>query len=131
MRGHADRNASLRTGQRLIARSQDPQKEKPHALLRRAKRESKDAGVGVSKACQTPKWAIYPAGKAWRSCQRAWRRPGDRETVNARSGRVMRMSRPERGRSPGKLHAGKPARAVWGGAMRKGPQGTSLVAYST
>src|SRR5215469_2344640 len=21
--------------------------------------------------CQTPKWAIYPPGKAWRSCQRA------------------------------------------------------------
>ena len=49
MRGHADRNASLRIGQRLIARSQDPQKEKPHALARRAKRESKDSGVGVSQ----------------------------------------------------------------------------------
>src|SRR5262249_53022094 len=49
MRGHADRNASLRIGQRLLARSQDPQKEKPHALARRAQRESKDSGVGVSQ----------------------------------------------------------------------------------
>src|SRR5260221_7251099 len=30
MRGHADRNASLIIGQRPIARSQDPCKEKPH-----------------------------------------------------------------------------------------------------
>jgi hypothetical protein len=47
MRGHADRNASLRIGQRLIERYQEPQKEKPLALLRRAKRESKDSGVGI------------------------------------------------------------------------------------
>ena len=63
MRGYADHNASLRIGQRLIARAQEPQKEKPHALARRAQRESKDSGVGVSKACQTPKWAIYPPGR--------------------------------------------------------------------
>ena len=49
MRDHADRNASLRIGQRLISRKQDPQKEKPHALARRAKRESKDSGVGISQ----------------------------------------------------------------------------------
>jgi IS605 OrfB family transposase len=49
MRGHADRNASLRIGQRLIERYKDPQKEKPHALARRAKRESKGSGVGISQ----------------------------------------------------------------------------------
>jgi putative transposase len=49
MRGHSDRNASLIIGQRLIARSQDPSKEKPHALAQRAKRESRDSGVGISQ----------------------------------------------------------------------------------
>ena len=49
MRGHADRNASLIIGQRLIARSQDPSKGKPHALAQRAKRESRDSGVGISQ----------------------------------------------------------------------------------
>jgi IS605 OrfB family transposase len=49
MRDHADRNASLRIGQRLLERYQEPQKEKPHALARRAKRESKDSGVGISQ----------------------------------------------------------------------------------
>jgi len=49
MRGHADRNASLIIGQRLIARSQDPCKEKPHALAQRAQRESRDSGVGISQ----------------------------------------------------------------------------------
>ncbi len=49
MRGHADRNASLIIGQRLIARSQDPCKEKPPALAQRAQRESRDSGVGISQ----------------------------------------------------------------------------------
>ena len=71
MRDHADRNASLRIGQRLIERSQAPLKEKPHALARRAQREPKGSGVGISKACRTPKGTIYPCGKARRSCQRA------------------------------------------------------------
>src|SRR6266851_7813853 len=40
---------SLIIGQRLIARSQDPCKEKPPALAQRAKRESRDSGVGISQ----------------------------------------------------------------------------------
>src|SRR5712691_10560285 len=49
MQGHADRNASLVIGQRLIARSQEPLKEKPPAPVRRAGRESKDSGVVLSQ----------------------------------------------------------------------------------
>src|SRR5215467_11141138 len=49
MRDHADRNASLRIGQRLLERDLEPVKEKPHALLRRAKREPKGSGVGISQ----------------------------------------------------------------------------------
>jgi putative transposase len=49
MRGNADRNASLVIGQRLIARSQEPLKEKPHAPVRRAGRESEDSGVVLSQ----------------------------------------------------------------------------------
>jgi IS605 OrfB family transposase len=49
MRDHADRNASLKIGQRLLERNLELQKEKPHALARRAKRESKDSGVGISQ----------------------------------------------------------------------------------
>ena len=49
MQGHADRNASLVIGQRLIARSQEPRKEKPLAPVRRAGRESKDSGVVLSQ----------------------------------------------------------------------------------
>src|SRR5215831_12669017 len=75
MRDHADRNASLRIGQRLLERDLEPVKEKPHARSRRAKREPKGSGVGISKACRTPKGTIYPPGKARRSCQRAWHRP--------------------------------------------------------
>jgi putative transposase len=49
MRGHADRNASLVIGQRLIARYQS--QEKPHAPLhpRETERELKDSGVVVSQ----------------------------------------------------------------------------------
>ncbi len=46
MRGHADRNASLVIGQRLLARYQQPFQEKPHAPLR-AERVSKDTGVAI------------------------------------------------------------------------------------
>ena len=40
---------SLKIGQRLLERNLELQKEKPHALARRAKRESKDSGVGISQ----------------------------------------------------------------------------------
>ncbi len=49
MRGNSDRHASLVIGQRLIARSQEPLKEKPPAPVRRAGRESKDSGVVLSQ----------------------------------------------------------------------------------
>lgn len=45
MQGNADRNASLVVGQRLMARSQHPFKEKPQTPVRRAGRELKDSGV--------------------------------------------------------------------------------------
>jgi transposase len=47
MRDHADRNASLRIGQRLLERYQDPLKEKPHTPVRRVGRVSKGTGVGI------------------------------------------------------------------------------------
>jgi transposase len=53
MRDHADRNASLRIGQRLLERYQEPQKEKPHARSRRAMREPKGSGVGISQAAKS------------------------------------------------------------------------------
>jgi hypothetical protein len=49
MQGHADRNASLVIGQRLITRSQTPFKEKPHALAQRAKGEPEGSGVVLSQ----------------------------------------------------------------------------------
>ncbi len=49
MRGNADRNASLIIGQRLIARSQNPFKEKPPAPVRRAGRVEKSTGVALSQ----------------------------------------------------------------------------------
>ena len=50
MRGHADRNASLRIGQRLLARyrnipKQEEPEEKPHAPLPRGERSAKAEGV--------------------------------------------------------------------------------------
>jgi len=59
MRGHADRNASIVIGHRLIARYQPerPPKEKPHAP-RPAERELKDSGVTVS---QEAKGEEYPS----------------------------------------------------------------------
>jgi transposase len=61
MRDHADRNACLRIGQRLIERTQAPLKEKPHARSRRAKRESKDSGVGISQDAKRQMGPSIPA----------------------------------------------------------------------
>src|SRR5260370_21728103 len=44
MRDHADRNASLRIGQRLLERYAERFKEKPHTAVRRAGRVSKETG---------------------------------------------------------------------------------------
>jgi putative transposase len=63
MRDHADRNASLRIGRRLLERYQEPVKEKPHALLRRAKRESKGSGVGISQDARRLKGPSIPAAR--------------------------------------------------------------------
>jgi hypothetical protein len=52
MRGHADRNASLVIGQRLVARCQTIQQEKPPTPLL-SERAPKDAGVGVSQEPKT------------------------------------------------------------------------------
>ena len=49
MKAHGILPYSLVIGQRLIARSQEPLKEKPQAPVRRAGRESKDAGVVLSQ----------------------------------------------------------------------------------
>jgi hypothetical protein len=51
MRGHADRNASLVVGQRLITRYQ----EKPQAPLPRAGRPVKAGGVSRSQDAKRPK----------------------------------------------------------------------------
>ncbi|EFH84229.1 zinc ribbon domain-containing protein [Ktedonobacter racemifer] len=63
MRDHADRNASLRIGQRLIERTQEPLKEKPHARSQRAKRESKDSGVGISQDAKRQMGPSLPAAR--------------------------------------------------------------------
>jgi putative transposase len=52
MKGHADRNASLVIGQRLVARYPNETKEKPPTPLH-TERESKDSGVGVSQEPET------------------------------------------------------------------------------
>ena len=49
MRDHADRNASLVIGQRIISRSQEPFKEKPQTAGRRGGRVSKETGVTRSQ----------------------------------------------------------------------------------
>jgi hypothetical protein len=64
LRGHADRNASLRIGQRLIARYQS--QEKPHApvLSRTAKRPAKAGGVvGSQDAKSLEQPSIAPASR--------------------------------------------------------------------
>ncbi|HLZ60981.1 MAG TPA: transposase [Ktedonosporobacter sp.] len=55
MRGHSDRNASLVIGQRLIARYQEPSKEKPHTAVRRGGRASKETGVTRSQDAKRKK----------------------------------------------------------------------------
>jgi transposase len=49
MQGHADRNASLVIGQRLVARSQKPRQEKPSTPLPRVERVEKSTGVLLSQ----------------------------------------------------------------------------------
>ena len=49
MRDHADRNASLRIGQRLLERYAECFKEKPPTAVRRAGRVSKETGVVLSQ----------------------------------------------------------------------------------
>ena len=63
MRDHADRNASLRIGQRLIERSQDPFKEKPHTTGRRGGRVSKETGVTRSQDAKRQKGPSIPAAR--------------------------------------------------------------------
>ena len=55
MRGHADRNASLKIGQRLLERYAEPFKEKPHTVVRRAGRVSKETGVALSQDAKSQK----------------------------------------------------------------------------
>src|SRR6266516_685825 len=49
MRGHADRNASIKIGQRLTTRYSKPSQEKPHAPLPGAERSVKAEGVAASQ----------------------------------------------------------------------------------
>ena len=49
MRGHADRNASLVIGQRLVARAHKPRQEKPSTPLPRVERVEKSTGVFLSQ----------------------------------------------------------------------------------
>ena len=60
MRGNAERNASVVIGQRLIARSQEPFKGKPHAPVRRAGRVEKSAGVARSQDAKRKKGPSFP-----------------------------------------------------------------------
>jgi len=56
MRDHADRNASLRIGQRfLLDRSQEPLKGKPHTAGRRGGRVSQETGVTPSQDAKRKK----------------------------------------------------------------------------
>jgi hypothetical protein len=55
MRGHADRNASIVIGQRLINRYQKPLQEKPQAPLPRVERVSKETGVSRSQDAKSQK----------------------------------------------------------------------------
>ena len=49
MQGHADRNASLVIGQRLVARAHKPLQEKPSTPLPRVERVEKSTGVLLSQ----------------------------------------------------------------------------------
>jgi putative transposase len=63
MRDHADRNASLRIGQRIISRAQEPFKEKPHPADRRGGRVSKEAGVTRSQDAKRQKGPSISAAR--------------------------------------------------------------------
>ena len=55
MQGHADRNASLVIGQRLVARFQKPLQEKPSTPLLRVERVEKSTGVLLSRGASNAK----------------------------------------------------------------------------
>ncbi len=82
MRGHADRNASLVIGQRLIARYQEPFQGKPQAPLR-AERGSKDAGVAISQEAKREEGPSIPQA-----------RHGDGNGHGTAQGRRRRMGTP-------------------------------------
>jgi putative transposase len=63
MRDHADRNASLRIGQRLLERYQDLFKEKPHTALRRGSRVSKETGVTRSQDAKRQRRPSIPTAR--------------------------------------------------------------------
>jgi transposase len=66
MKGHADRNASLVIGQRLMARYQDRMQEKPPTPLL-AERVAKATGVGTSQEEDDGSCGpFFPFGKAWK-----------------------------------------------------------------
>jgi putative transposase len=60
MRDHADRNASLVIGQRLLERYAEPLKEKPHTAVRRGGRVSKETGVARSQDAKRKKGPSIP-----------------------------------------------------------------------
>jgi len=63
MRDHADRNASLRIGQRLLERYAELFKEKPPTAVRRAGRVSKETGVVVSQDANRQKGPSISAAR--------------------------------------------------------------------
>jgi len=87
MRDHADRNASLRIGQRLLERYQEPLKEKPHAQTPRANREPEGSGVGISQDAERTQGPSIPgarrgdhangSGTTQRGVRRMGARPSD------------------------------------------------------
>lgn len=83
MQSHADRNASLVIGQRLITRYQKATQEKPPTPLRRAGREERSSGVALS---QDAKSASRP------STDRA--RHADANEHGTAQERVLRMDEP-------------------------------------
>ena len=75
MRGNADRNASLMIGQRLIARSQEPFKEKPHAPVRRAGRVEKSTGVALSRGAPNAKRDHLSLMPGMETTTEEWQKP--------------------------------------------------------
>ena len=81
MRGHADRNASLVIGRRLIERYAEPFKEKPHTAVRRAGRVEQSTGVVLSQEAQSKgrpssDHARHGDGNGHGTAQRSLRRMG-------------------------------------------------------